>query len=141
MKTYSSSEVNVNFAGLDLAGGRGEDEFLRIEPMAESYETVVGVDGSVTRCQSNDRRVRVTLIVMGSSKTNDILSAIHKGDIETAGGKGIAPFMARDNGGTSLIIEPEAFIVGYPKQAKGKKPGTNEWVIECPSPQMHVGGN
>ena len=86
MKTYSSSEVNVNFAGLDLAGGRAEDEFLRIEPMAESYETVVGVDGSVTRCQSNDRRVRVTLIVMGSSKTNDILSAIHKGDIETAGG-------------------------------------------------------
>lgn len=141
MRIYSANEVTFNFLGLSIESGRGDDEFVRIEKEEDAFTAKAGIDGEVTRSESKNNIHRVTVTLMQSSKGNDLLSAIHNGDIKIPGGSGVGPAMVRDRQGTSICVDPEAFITKFPDQSFSKEAGTVEWVFIFPNPERFVGGN
>ncbi len=78
---------------------------------------------------------------MKTSNGNDILSAIHNGDMAIAGGAGVAPILVRDRQGTQLFTSPEAWITKIPDVSYGKETNTVQWVFGVHNPINFVGGN
>jgi hypothetical protein len=141
MKVYSGDEVTVQFGSINIESGRGEDDFVRIERVnGPSFGVKSGLDGEQTRWQNKDRATRVVVVLMQSSKFNDLLSAVHNADLK-ANGSGIFPLMVRDRNGTSLLTGAEAYIEDFPDETFSKEPGTLEWPIMVPNPERFVGGN
>lgn len=138
---YNSNEVSITFATIPITDNRAPDDFLTIEPMVpERHTMTVGADGEVTYSQSNDNTHKATVKVLQSSEANAVLSAILKGDLKTPGGAGVGPFSAIDANGTSLCVDPEARIQGWPTKTYGQLADkVQEWVILLPDPERFDG--
>lgn len=141
LKIYSASEVTVNFSGIPLDSGRGEDEFVSIQKAEDTFMYKAGVDGEGTRSESKNSYHTVTITMMASSSGNAVLSAIHNADINIAGGSGVAPILIRDRQGTSLFSAAEAWIVKAPDKTYAKEVGAVQWVIGVHKPINFIGGN
>lgn len=141
LKVYSASEVTFSFSGIPIDSGRGDDEFVAIAKAEDTFTYKAGVDGEGTRSESKNSYHTVTLTLMKTSKGNDVLSAIHNGDIAVAGGAGVAPILVRDRQGTQLFTSPEAWITKVPDVSYGKEAGTVQWVFGVHQPINFVGGN
>ena len=139
---YNSEEVSIEMATIPISDGRAEDDFISMEPMSpERNSMVVGASGDVTYSQTNDNRFLVKIKLLQKSAASDALTAVLNGDLAISGGAGIAPFSCIDKNGTSLLVEPEARIQGYPTKSYGKLADkVLEWVILCPNPTVHIGG-
>jgi hypothetical protein len=140
-KIYDSSEVSIIFAGIPIDGGYGEDEFLRVAPASDDFSDVVGVDGSVTRSKTNDRRAEVTITLMQSASANDALSVLRNLDINTPGGAGVGPLMIRDKSGRALYAATKAWIAGPPEASFKKGPEARVWKLRCAKLDRFDGGN
>lgn len=141
LKIYSANEVSINFAGIPIDSGRGDDEFASWDQDEDSFTYKAGIDGEGTRSENRNRKTRVTLTLMQSSDGNAKLSAIHNGDVKVGNGLGVAPFMIRDRQGTTLLISPQAWVVKPPAQTRGKEVGTVQWLIDVHDPERFDGGN
>lgn len=140
IKTYDPDQVALVFAAIPL-GGYADGEFIRVTQTTEAFTTAAGTDGEIIRIKSGDRRMRITVPLMQSSDSNALLSAIHLLDLNTPNGAGIGVFSMTDLSGTTALLAPEAWIVGWPEQAYDKAASTREWVFECGEPKVFVGGN
>jgi len=141
LKNYSANEVTLNFGGIPLDSGRGDDEFVSWSQQEDSFTYKAGVDGEGTRSQSKNFYTVVTITLMASSDGNAKLSVIHNGDIKVGNGAGIAPILIRDRQGTTLLTSPEAWIIKPPDQAKGKEIGPVQWTLGVHAPERLDGGN
>jgi len=141
VKVYSASQITFNFAGISFDTGRGDDEFVEIEKVEDTYTYKAGVDGEGTRSESKNSLHKVTLTLMRTSGGNAILTAIHNGDIATPGGLGIAPMMIRDRQGTSSFVCAEAWITKVPTNTYAKEANTFAWEFNCHGPVNIIGGN
>lgn len=139
---YNCDEVSSDFAGIDLTDGREKGEFISIEPIAaERFMTEVDASGNVAFSEDNDNRHLVKVKLLQASQVHAKLSAILNGDLVLPGGAGIAPLTIIDTNGTSVFVEPEARIQGWPKKAYGQKADkVMEWVFICPDPERFDGG-
>lgn len=139
LRHYNAREITINFAGLDLNKGAGEDEFVSIEEDEDFFTITKGVDGEITRNERPNNSMMVTITLMASSDTNDKLSAIHELDRRTPGGAGVAPFLYRNRLGTDLLASAEAFITKRPTRTRGKQVGTVQWVFQVCFPENFSG--
>ncbi len=141
--SWNSNSVSISFAGISIENSREMDNFLTIEPIQPERHTMeVGADGEVGYSQSNDNRHKATIRLMQKSDGNAVLSAILNGDLKTEAGAGIGPFAAMDMNGTSICVEPEARIQGWPTKEYGEKADkTQEWVILLPNPERFDGSH
>lgn len=139
---YNSNQVSVEFAGITIGEGRTVEDFVVIEPVtAERNAMFADAEGNVAYGQNNDNRHLVRVKLMQKSEAHALLSAILNGDLTLPGGAGIANFSVIDTNGTSLFVEPEARIQGWPSKAYGQNPDKEmEWVFLCPDPQRFDGG-
>jgi len=141
MKIYSAAEHSFSFAGKAIETGRGEDEFVSYEQDVPNFSTKSGVDGETTRSENKNTTTTLKLTLMQTSSSNGFLSAILNGDISIPGGAGIAPILVRDRQGTTVLMSPEAFIVGPPAVKRGKEVGMNEWTFKVIAPVRFDGGS
>jgi hypothetical protein len=141
LKTYDPQEVTISLSGI-IFKGFVEDEFVTVEHASESFEDVVGVDGEdVSRSKSGDRRATVTVKLMQTSDTNDLLSALLALDENTPGGAGVGAFYMRDGLGRTVLEGPQAWLMGPPAIAFGKVAGPREWKVRIAKRRLVVGGN
>lgn len=139
-RIYDANQVQVSFSGVPC-DGFADGDFLTITKEADAFTSVVGSDGNVARSKSNDRRATVEIRLLQTSLTNDLLSAIHKADLEANGGAGIGAFLVADLNGTSLYAAGNAWIKRSPDVTYGREAQERVWTLEVDVLQDFTGGN
>lgn len=140
---YAANEVTVNVAGIPINSGRGPDgggEFCKLEKKEDSFGFVESeVDGDGAWYRKKGSFTTMTLTLMQSSASNDLLSALHQLDL--SGGAGEGPAFVKDGKGTSVFVATSCRVLKTPDQTYAVEPGTNVWVIGCHGVTRFVGGN
>ncbi len=130
-KVYDADQVRISIAGIPIAGGYADGEFCRIERETEAFTDVVGTDGEVTRSKTKDNRATVTVLLMQTSDSNLLLSALHNTDKLTSGGAGVGPLLIEDGNGITLHEAAQCWIQNSPDVSYDREPTAREWIIRC----------
>ena len=136
--TYSPKDIIIIIGGATMTG-YAESSFCSIERSSDTFTKVVGADGEVTRTASADISGTVTLTLIQTSSSNDILSALQLADEITKVGK--FPLLIKDAFGKSLYGSSTAWIMKVADSEFGAEMGEREWTIECADLEAFVGGN
>lgn len=128
-RVYSSNQVKISIAGLLIAGGYADGDFVTVERDTEAFGDVVGTDGEVTRFATNDNRATVTVRLMQSSSMNKILSDLHNADKSAEGGAGVGRLLIEDLNGGTLHEAAACWIQNDPASSYGREVSEREWVI------------
>lgn len=137
---FDPAQFPIVLGGVQMQGF-SESNMCKFEFETESFSDVVGVDGDVTRSKSMDRRAKLTVYLMQTSPTNDLLSAMYNaGRVGTNGGDVVAARVENVNG-RLVIAGPEAWIMDTPKPTYGKTAAEYEWVIRIANCEAFFGGN
>lgn len=139
-RIYDSNRVQVSFAGIPVRG-YADGDFLTITKESDGFTSVVGTDGEVSRSKTNDRRATIEITLMSTSKTNDLLAAVHKADLEAPGGAGVGAFLVVDLNGTSLYASGNCWITRAPDVTYGREANERTWTLQCDVLQDFTGGN
>ena len=138
---YDIGSVVGVFNGIPL-GGFGDDTAIEIEYNEDDFTLQMGVDGDGTRSKTNNGSATITITLMQTSETNDLLNAIRQLGINSPSGVlGIGPFMVKDLNGRELHSAEKAWIKRAPNAPFGKEAGPREWVLETASLKSNYGGN
>ncbi|MES2384529.1 MAG: hypothetical protein V4593_08265 [Pseudomonadota bacterium] len=100
-----------------------------------------GADGHVAFCGTNDDLYEITLTFKGTSSELARLSAIHIADRKVFNGGGVAPLLAQDESGSTLIQTSQARIMGMPEQSHGiTKPDVSFKIMALIQPGGFIAG-
>jgi hypothetical protein len=139
-KEFSPDQFHVVFAGVTMQGF-SEDSMCSLEFDSESFSDVVGVDGEVSRSKNMDRRAKLTISLMQTSATNDLLSAIYTAQRLGANGSDVAAMRIEDLNGRLVIAGAESWIMDTPKPKYGKSASEYEWIIRIANCEAFFGGS
>lgn len=145
INTYSPSDVYLFISGHKVKAW----EKISIKRDRESYTHVSGIRGKNTRVRNYDKSATLTLTVMQTSDTHDILSEIHRKDTvdndsdeSTTADNARLIITLKDKSGTSAFQSEDAYIVGYPEMTFSQDFEERTWTIRCLTTSIFtVGGN
>lgn len=137
-KTYNPKRYVISFGGHTLTGF-ADGTFVSVQKAADDFTKVVGADGEVARSASADESATVTLTLLQTSRSNDVLSAFRREDKLTNLGK--KPLLIKDLNGTTVASAAEAWIARGPNIENAKEISPRVWVIDCSHLFEHIGGN
>lgn len=140
MKVFDPAQFPIVFGGVQMQGF-SENTMAKFEFDGESFSDVVGVDGEVTRSKNMDRRAKLTVSLMQTSDTNDLLSAMYNAGRLGTNGSDVAALRVEDLNGRLVITGAEAWIMDTPKPTYGKSGSEYEWVIRIANCEAFFGGN
>lgn len=131
-RTFDPKRYAISFAGILLNSGVGDGTILTITSVTPAFSSKAGVDGTVTRSRSHDKRKTATLTLMQSSEVNDRLSAIYNADRDPAqpNGRGVGAFRVQDLSGTTVLSCAKAWISNDPDLTLEATASTREWTFE-----------
>lgn len=136
VNTYSAKDVSLSFGGYQIAGW----DSISITRTSPSFVTVKGIRGKHTRVPSGDTSATITVSILQTSPSNDVLSEVHRLDIEN--GTGRLDVMLKDSSGKSVFSSDEAYITSYPETTFSGGFEYRSWTIYCQTTKSYsVGGN
>jgi len=136
VNTYNPSDVYLIICGHQCESWQE----ITVERSTPSFKHIKGIRGKHTRVRDVDSSAIITITVMQTSETNDILSEVHRLDIES--GTGRLEITLMDKSGTTLISSIEAYIPNYPAKTFSDTIEFIPWTIQCQSTEDFViGGN
>ena len=138
LSTYDPAQVYVTMGGFGIQG-IVKGSFVTVERNEQAYTGYVGADGEGARAKSNDKSSIITIRLMHTSDSNDILMAFAKAD--EVSNSGSVPVMVKDNNGRTLCIAENCWIQKIPSVDFGNEIGEREWKLESDSVEIFVGGN
>lgn len=138
MKNYDPGKIVVTFRGIRLVLF-AEGTFVSVEREEDAFSKSVGADGNVTRVRNRNRSGSVTCTLQAESPINDILSAIAKED--ELFGTGFGSIQVENLLGTTLVNAPTAWIRKLPTVEFSDEASTREWIFDCDTLDMVVGGS
>jgi hypothetical protein len=127
-RQYSPADVKVIFGGYEITGF-ADGTFVGLEFGSDRFTTMVGADGSVVRTRSADETAKITVTLLQSSASNDVLNAFDAADFE--GLTGALPFILKDANGNSLYTADKCWISKRPSVEFGKDLGSRAWELSC----------
>jgi hypothetical protein len=137
MDTYDPSQVNLVLGG-QLITGYMDGTFIQVSREEDTWLPITGADGWVARARNANRMGRITVTLLATSPSNDVLSAQHNLDYLT----GVPPgaVSLSDNLGRTVLGGDDAFIlkpadVEFDKQVSGR-----QWTIMVPRLDGVIGG-
>ncbi len=136
---WSAAKVSAVFGGI-LVDGLADGEAITVEFNEDAFTLTVGIDGKAVRNRMANRSGRITLNLIGSSATNDALSAVYNLDQALDNGAGVAPFILRDHNGRTLITAAECWIARPPDFSVDAEVGTRTWVLDAAFLEVNIGG-
>ncbi|WP_237173043.1 phage structural protein [Paracandidimonas lactea] len=137
LKTYSPDQVKV-IIGPHTVTGTADGTFITIEPMGDGVTSEAGAYGDVARAMSLDPRHTITVTLQQTSRSNDVLSALHDAD-RLSGGNGAVPIAVTDLRGTTLFAGT-GWVVKKARATFSKGLEAKEWALEAVG-QFTNGGN
>lgn len=140
VSTYNPDAVTVVVGGIPISGF-ADGTFVEIEPMSDGVTSVSGADGEIARAISTDRRHTVTLTLLQTSDSNDLLAGLYGVDLESTAGA-MVPVIVSDLSGRSLFAASKAWITKLPKTTFSKGIESKAWVLHTGRPSVYLpGGN
>lgn len=139
-KIFDPSQFVIVHGGVQMQGF-SESTMAKFEFDSESMSDVVGVDGEVSRSKNMDRRAKLTVSLMQTSDTNDLLSALYNAQRLGSNGADVAATRVEDLNGRLVIAGAESWIMDTPKPSYGKTASEYEWVIRIANCEAFFGGN
>jgi len=139
--TYSPSSVDLVVGGYTLSGW----DRISIARRTEMFKPVYGVRGKHTRVRTGGKETRdtstfITVVLSKESQANDVLSEIHRQDIEN--GTARISLTLKDKSGSSIFSSNEAYIIKYADSEFTNDFGAREWRLFCQTTETYlVGGN
>lgn len=140
LRSYNSNNISISFAGIDFSEF-ADGNFLEIAYDSDQFTSVVGTDGTVSRSKTNDKRATITIRLMQTSPTNDVLSALANVDLLTDGGSGVGAFLVTDSQGTTLLSSANCWISKFADINYGREAQERAWTFQCDDLQAFIGGN
>ena len=104
-----------------------------------TWNTVVGADGYVTRGKTNNYSGQVTITLKQSSPSNDVLSGFIALDELT--NSGIVPVLIKDLSGNSTYFSGQGWVQQWANSTFGKDIADREWIITLAALDLFVGSN
>ena len=129
--TYSPLQVSIVAASIPIPGGYAAGDFCKITPLADSFGSEVGTDGTVVRYKILDDRAEVEITLMQGAPANQLLSALYNLDRNSENGAGVGAMLIRNIGGTTLYAAGHSWIKRRPDLLFSDKPGPRAWMFEC----------
>jgi hypothetical protein len=137
--TLDPSQCIVIFNGQQLQGF-APGTFVKPSRDEDAVSKTTGADGEVVRVRNRNRGGSVTVTLLQSSASNDVLSAMANLDENGLPG-GVGALLVKDNTGRALYSAEAAWVKKQPDGEHAKEATTREWVIDCAVLAMFVGGN
>lgn len=136
MATYDPTQFGIIF-GASILGGFSDGSFLTVQRNEESFSIRTGVDGTTARAKNANKSARITLTLMATSESNDVLAAAAQADELTS--SGVQSFLMRDNNGTTLVTAARCWVTKPADIEYGREVGDRQWVLETDNCQIFVG--
>ena len=134
-----SPDLNIVLVnGIPLTGF-GEDEAISVAPMADLSTSKVGIDGDVSRSMGTDRRVEVTIRLMQTSPSNDVLSGIV--GVQAVTGGRLITLTVMNATSRDLVVAGQAWLRARPTLTFAREAGEREWVFQCLPSAWFAGGS
>lgn len=138
IKSYDPAQVLTVFSAVPLVG-YAPGSFIKVSRNSEMFKVHVGSDGEGARSKSNDKSGTVSVTLMQSSPSNDVLSGFAAAD-ELAGA-GVGPLLIKDNSGRTVVMAQNAWVKKLPDNEFGQELGQREWVFETDDLEVFTGGS
>jgi hypothetical protein len=137
LKVYDPAQVVVIFGGHKVEGMAPSSRVKISFP--ELYNKVVGIDGEVARGKNNNRTSSVSIELLQTSSSNDVLMGFFIADDVAPNGAPL-PLMIKNINGTTLFVAAGAWIKKLPEVSYAAEVGANVWEIDCGETESFVGG-
>lgn len=137
---YHPDLVTVTVGG-SLIQGYADGEFVTVEPMSDAVLEEVGTDGEVAISRSADRRMKVTIKLIGTSLSNAVLSSIVNAQLNAPGAMPTVNVQVEDVLGGSIASGAESWISKWPQKSYDRTAKTLEWEIHVASGDREELGN
>lgn len=144
MATYSPEDITIilfNDRFTHQVVGTTEGEFITVTRTVPHAELVNGADGSNARVVRAIKNADITMTLMQTSETNDVLSRLLVEDEITRDGRDCFGVTIKDNVGRTVMSSPQAFIGTNPDVSFAETLSDTVWVIHAIHLEQHVGGN
>jgi hypothetical protein len=138
VKDYDPRKVTVSIGGIN-AEGFADGTFISVSRNNQTWTTVSGASGEVSRSKSNDFTGTIELTLLQTSKTNDFLTSKLIAD-EGPDNAGKFAFALIDANGTTLVGSTECWVQQPPTIEYGKELGDRVWTLEAANLKMTIGG-
>lgn len=141
INTFSPSDVALQIDGYTVSAW----ETIELKKDTESYNFIKGIRGKNSRVRNYNKSALLTISVLQTSETHDILSEIHSLDIahgESTADCARLSITLKDRSGTTAFQSDDAYIVSYPSVKFSQDFELREWRIQCHTYNLFVvGGN
>jgi hypothetical protein len=136
--TYDPEQILIIIGGFPIYG-LTDGTFLSIDRNEDAYSIFSGADGQVARVKSNNPTATMTLTLMQTSESNQILSTFAL--LDQASNSGTFPVLVKDIEGTTLIFSSKGWIQRMPTTEFSKDISNREWTIALSDITYNIGGN
>ena len=134
--TYNPSDVRLKIGGYEVVGW----DNVRIARTKFGFNPVQGIRGKHTRVPSGDTSASITLTLVQTSPSNDVLSEIYR--LDEIQGTGRIALTLKDSSGKSVFSSSEAYVTGYPETVFSGDFEYRAWTIFCQTTDSYtVAGN
>jgi hypothetical protein len=139
VSNYDPGLVYVSFLG-QILSGYADGTFITAERNEDAFMLMVGADGETLRARNRNRSGKITLTLMQSSTSNDLLSNAAIDD-ELGVPGAIGPLFIKDGNGRTLIRCQTAWVSKLANAEFAKEGTPREWVLETDNLNLYVGGS
>ena len=136
--TFDPATVIVSIGGTPMSG-LADGTFVMVSRDEDIFSKVSGADGEVSRAKSNNRSGSLTLTLMQTSMSNDVLSAIAV--LDEISNTGIVPVFVKEIGTSTILMAGEGWVKKMPDVSYSKEIENREWVLDLAIVNMFEGGN
>ena len=113
---------------------------LSITRRVKGFTPIYGIRGKNTRVNNTDTSATISVTLIGTAQSNEVLSYIHSLDL--AQGTARIDLTLKDSSGKSVFSSNEAYITSYPTKSFTGDFTYNTWEIILQSTQSYtVAGN
>ncbi|BAV80942.1 hypothetical protein [Vibrio phage RYC] len=126
--TYEAAGVSVNWYGLNLSEGWGEDTFLTITPNSERVRYKVGANGQYTFSKMADKGCTISMTFTDVAPVNKKVGGLAGAQDLIGNALAIAPFTVVDETGKSVhFICENAVLTEVSDIEFGAESGERTW--------------
>lgn len=138
-KVYNPDENLLELFG-SVIGGFADGSMVEIDDNEDAIQAVVGTTGEVALSRVTNPLAVMTVRLLQTSDSNDVLSAQHRLGQTGRGLAGVGPFHFADLNGRT-IVEGRAVVMKPPKITMDRSAKEREWKILLIKTNRVDGGN
>lgn len=139
LSNYSPEDVVVILGGVFEVGGYHEGTFISISKDVPLFTTKESSDGKVGRVRNKSGLYTVSLTLMSTTSSNEVMTRLGRLDSRTGMGK--FPITIKDTLGKTVFFSPCAWVEELPETDFDIAITSRVWGIKCSCGDIMIGGN